>query len=229
LVSVVIPALNEERTLGVVLHSVHDVFRGMNLVYEIVVVDDGSSDGTAKVAAEGGAVLVCHGGNCGKGEALKTGFSKAKGDVIVTMDADGSHLAEDIPSLVEPFWMFDDLDVVIGTRFNDGSNRDSTSRLHLIGNNILNLTIRFLTGRRVSDSQCGFRAFRRRVLGKLVIDSSGFGVEGEMMVKMLLDGVSIREVPIRCLPRREGVSRIRTFRDGFAIFKTIVKVAYNTH
>lgn len=227
LVTIIIPALNEEQTLGIVLQRVHTILRQMDIDYEIIVVDDGSSDGTGKVADDNNAILIKHSENRGKGVALSTGFSKARGDIIVTMDADGSHLAEDIPNLIDPLRFDNKVDVIIGTRFYNGIDRDSTSHLHLIGNAILNSTIHILTGVQIHDSQCGFRAFRRKVVDGLIIDCSGFEVEGEMIVRIILNNIPFGEVPVRCLPRRNGVSRVRTFQDGYKIFKTIITIMRN--
>lgn len=221
-ISVIIPALNEEQTLTIVLQSIHRILQKMSLSYEILVVDDGSSDGTSKVAIQNDAVLIKHAYNRGKGEALRTGFSKAKGEIIVTMDADGSHLAEEIPNLINPLRFDDEIDVVIGTRFSKDNDKDSTSRLHLFGNSIFNSTIHILTGVKIQDSQCGFRAFKKKVVDELVLNSKGFEVEGEMMVRIIINHIPFKEVSIKCLPRCNGHSRIRTFQDGFTILKTIL-------
>jgi len=225
-ISVVIPAFNEEQNIGFVLTNVHKILKETSLPYEIIVVNDGSTDRTAEIVKEHNAFLVNHGRNSGKGNALKTGFVMAKGKIVVMMDADGSHRPEDIPLLIDPLLNGSEVDVVIGSRFNDEVSRNSTTRLHLIGNKIINTVIFFLTGKYVSDSQTGFRAFRREVLKRLALWSTKFEIESELTVKMLKDGVRVREVPIRCMKRLRGNSKVSSFRDGFEIFKAILKATF---
>lgn len=222
LLSVVIPAWNEERNIGDVLRDTHDVLDGIGLLYEVIVVNDGSSDKTGDVVLENRAILLNNERNMGKGHALKRGFVRARGDIVVSLDADGSHRAEDIPLLLYPL-LKDSADVTIGSRFAYDVGKSSTSRLHLIGNRIINFLILMLTRRFVSDSQSGFRAYKRDVIKKMSLISSGFDIESEIIVKMLKKGVRIREVPIVCYPRRNGVTRINSFKDGFNIVKSIIK------
>ena len=225
-ISVVIPAFNEEQNIGFVLTNVHKTLKETSLPYEIIVVNDGSTDRTAEIVKEHNAFLVNHGRNSGKGNALKTGFVMAKGKIVVMMDADGSHRPEDIPLLIDPLLNGSEVDVVIGSRFNDETGRNSTTKLHLIGNKIINAMIFFLTGKYVSDSQTGFRAFRREILKRLALWSTKFEIESELTVKMLKDGVRVREVPIRCMKRLRGNSKVSSFRDGFEIFKAILKATF---
>lgn len=225
-ISVVIPAFNEEQNIGFVLTNVHKILKETNLPYEIIVVNDGSTDRTAEVVKEHNVFLVNHRRNSGKGNALKTGFVMARGKIIVMMDADGSHRPEDIPQLINPLLNGSEVDVVIGSRFNDETGRNSTTKLHLIGNKIINAMIFFLTGKYVSDSQTGFRAFRREVLKRLALWSTKFEIESELTVKMLKNGVRVREVPIKCMKRLRGNSKVNSFRDGFEIFKAILKATF---
>ena len=225
LISVVIPAFNEEHNIGYVLNSIHEVLKKTGFLYEIIVVDDGSVDRTAEVAKEHNVILVGNETNSGKGAALKAGFIKAKGQFIVTMDADGSHQPDDIPALIVPV-LRNEVDVVVGSRFINRIGKNSTSRLHLIGNSIINIIILFLMGKNISDSQSGFRAFKRNVLNKLPVSSSHYEIESEMTIKMLKNGFKIKEIPIRCIQRRSGSTRIDSFPDGFKILKTIIKSTF---
>jgi len=226
LVSVVIPAFNEEDNVSSVLHATHKVLKRMGLSYEIVVVNDGSTDRTAEVAGECGVVLVNNGRNMGKGDSLKAGFLRAKGRFIVTMDADGSHQPDDIPNVLYPVLNGNSLEATIGSRFTDDIGRNSTTRLHLVGNKIINALILFLVGRCVSDSQSGFRAFRREDLPRLALHSSGYEIESEMTIRMLKNGFRVKDVPIRCRQRKTGSTNINSFSDGFKIFKAIVKATF---
>jgi len=223
-ISVVIPAFNEERNIGVVLQGVREVLKKMNCLYEVIVVDDGSIDRTAEVARNHNVILVKNDRNQGKGDALKAGFLRARGAFVVTMDADGSHQPEDIPYLVQP--LLNDVDVTVGSRFEDEMGRNSTAKLHLIGNKIINALILFLTGRYISDSQSGFRAFRRDALRKIAISSLGYEIESEITIKILKNGFRVEEVPIECKKRRSGTTKINSFSDGFKILKSILKATF---
>ena len=183
-------------------------------------------DNRIALAKDCGVTLVNNVSNLGKGVAIIRGFRRARGDVVVTMDADGSHRAEDIPRLLYPILNGWSVEATVGSRFVDERGRRSTSRLHLVGNRIINFLILVFTGRVVSDSQSGFRAYRRDVLGKITLHSSGFDIESEMTIKLLKRGVRIMEIPIRCDPRRNGFSRVNSFKDGYNIVKAIIKSTF---
>jgi len=222
-ISVIIPAFNEEKTLSPVIQRTHETLRDFGMSYEIIVVDDGSTDKTANATLQNGAILISNGQNRGKGHALVLGIKKARGSILIMMDADGAHQPEEIPKLLYPILSKNPgVSVVIGSRFLGNLEEKAISRIHFIGNKIFNLLIKFFTGEWVTDSQSGFRAYRREVLKKLNIKSSGFEIETEMTIKALKGGFPIKEVPITCKRRRYATSRINTFKDGFDILKIIV-------
>jgi len=224
--SVVIPAFNEEANLGFVLLNAHKVLKNLHHSYEIIVVNDGSNDSTADVASINGVILINNKQNLGKGGALKAGFVRARGSLIITMDADGSHLPQDIPNLIYPFLNGYDVDVTIGSRFMYQIGKNSTTKLHLIGNRIINFIILLLTGRFISDSQSGFRAFKKYIIKNLRIISSGYDIESEVLIKLLKKGYKVQEVPIWCQPRSNGFTYINPFKDGFNIVRTIIKATF---
>lgn len=226
LLSIVIPAFNEEDNIGNILKDAHEVLEMLRFPYEIIVVDDGSHDGTAEIARKNGVILINNKQNLGKGGALKAGFVRARGSIIITMDADGSHLPMDIPNLISPILYNDNIDVAIGSRFMYHIGKKSTTQLHLIGNRIINLVILLLTGKSVSDSQSGFRAFKKHIVKKLKILASGYDIESEVLIKLLKKGYKIIEVPIWCHPRRNGFTCINPFKDGFNIIRTIIKATF---
>jgi len=223
LISVIIPAYNEEPNLGLVLEDTKLILQKMGVPHEIIVVNDGSRDDTANVARKHSVILIDYDKNLGKGAALIKGFRRAKGNIVVTMDADGSHRAEDIPFLLSPMLNGGSFEAIVGSRFVDEVGRRSTSSLHLIGNRIINALILMATGRYISDSQSGFRAYKKNALGKIKLHSSGFDIESEMTIKILKKGFKILEIPIRCDPRMNGLTRVNAFQDGFNIVKTIIK------
>jgi len=173
-VSTVIPAYNEARRIGEVIKS------AAQYADEVLVVDDGSSDSTAKAAKDAGALVICkeHGGYI---SAIKRGFSEAKGDTIVMMDADGEHCAEDIPRLAAPI-LFGDADLVLG------------SRPHI--DRLSERFINWLTSFRVKVKDCGsgFRAIRRD--SALKLELSGKCTCGVFVLEAASLGLRITEVPI---------------------------------
>jgi len=224
--SIIIPAYNEELNIGGVINDVYSVLDNYGFSFEVIVIDDGSTDRTAEISEEYGVRLVSNGENSGKGSALINGFRVSKGDILVTMDADGSHRAEDIPLLLNPLLKNDSVHVTYGSRLIDEFSRKSTSELHLIGNRIINFLILIVTGKYISDSQSGFRAFKRDALRNVRLHSSRYDIESEMCIKLLKKGISFMEIPITCDPRKNGFSKVNSFRDGFSIVKAIMKATF---
>jgi glycosyltransferase involved in cell wall biosynthesis len=221
-ISVIIPSFNEERGLEIVLGRTHNVLDKLGVRNEVIVINDGSTDRTSEVALKNKAILLENPRNMGKGASLRRGLECARGEFIILMDADGENKPEDIPVLLEPFLNDGKVSMVIGSRFRVEVEREF-SRVHMFGNKIFNLVIFLLTGRYVTDSQSGFRAYRCAALKDVSIDSFGFDVETEMLIKMLRKGLEFKEVPVTFDPRIEGSSRLRTFKDGFNILKAILK------
>lgn len=220
-VSVVIPAFNEEKNIDDVLVRTYKAMESFSLPYEIILVDDGSSDRTSELACRHKVIVIRSPKNEGKGFAFKRGFVHAQGDIVITMDADGSHDPEDIPRLVIP--ILKGASMVLGTRFGTIDGKESTKKLHLFGNDLINLTILLVTGKRITDSQTGFRAFRRSLLEQIEITSSGYQVESELTVKALGNGNIVEEVPIKVGRRKNGHSHVNPLSDGLRIFKTIIR------
>jgi glycosyltransferase involved in cell wall biosynthesis len=222
-ISVVIPAYNEEKTIGKIISNTISTMENLKTPYEIIVVDDGSNDNTRRIAATYKATVLSNGKNQGKGYALRKGFRHARGDIIVTFDSDGAHKPEEIPDLINP--LFNGVDIVAGSRFL-GRRRNSTSRLHRLGNSLFNVTITILTGKRVTDSQTGFRAFKKEVLQTLNLESLGYEVETEITVKGLNNGFTFQEKPITCEERKYNISKLKILFDGIKILKTIFKANF---
>jgi len=221
-VSVVIPAFNEEKTIGRVIEETIQVMENLGLPYEIIVVDDGSEDRTWEEASKYKVTVLSNGRNRGKGYALRKGFQHASGDIIVTMDADGSHKPKEIPELLNA--LIEGADIAAGSRFL-GKNENHTSKLHVFGNYLINLTIMALTRKTITDSQTGLRALKRDFLQKISLESEGYEIETEITVKGLKNGFVLKEIPISCNRRRNGVSRLCALYQGPKILKTILKHA----
>lgn len=221
-ISVIIPAYNEEKTIGIVIEETAQVMDTLGLPYEIIVVDDGSTDRTKEMASRYKVTILSNGQNHGKGYALRRGFQHAQGDIIVTIDADGSHKPKEILELINP--LFNGIDITAGSRFL-GDGKDHTSKLHMLGNHLINATIMVLTRKLVTDSQTGLRAFKREFLKKISLESCGYEIETEITVKGLKNGFKFQEIPISCRKREYSISKLRILSDGVRIFKTILKSA----
>jgi len=226
-ISVVIPAFNEEKTIGNVIQETIQTLESLKLPYEIIVVDDGSTDRTREIANRYKVNVLSNGKNQGKGYALRKGFTCAQGNIIVTIDADGAHNPKEIPDLINP--LFNGVDMVTGSRFL-GQERNHTSKLRMLGNHMINLIVMILTGKRITDSQTGLRAFKREFLKKIDLQSYGYEIETEITVKGLKNGFKFQEIPISCKRRKYSISKLKIISDGLKIFKTIFKSAVkNNH
>jgi dolichol-phosphate hexosyltransferase len=225
LVSIIIPAYNEEKNLGNVLIELRRFLELAQVDHEIIVVDDGSTDKTKEIASQNGVKILSNKTNQGKGSALKRGFECAKGEIIVTMDADGSHDPKDIQKLILP--VKNGIDFAVGSRFDTEEGRETTTRVNLFGNRLLNLVILMLTGNVITDSQSGFRAYKSNVLKEIIINSKGFEIETELTLKPLLLGYSLKAVPICVRKRKDGVSRLNPVKDGLKIMKQLARSIVN--
>jgi glycosyltransferase involved in cell wall biosynthesis len=220
-VSVVIPVFNEEVTVGNVVARTKKTLEQMGISYEILVVDDGSVDRSADIAQKLEA-HVLRKAHQGKGFALRYGFRLARGEVVVTLDADGSHKPEEIP-LILRYLTEDRADFVIGSRFsNSEDNKTKIPKINRTGNRLFNDLILYLTGARTSDSQSGFRAIRSSLIKRMKLGSRGYEVESEMLVKALRMGARVAETPISFDQRTVGRSKLDPIKDGARILYVIV-------
>lgn len=187
---VIIPAYNEERFIGSVILKVQQY------PVTIIVVDDGSSDNTAKIAEAAGAQVFRHPNNRGKAEALNTGIKEAcalNPDAIVMLDGDGQHLPEELEKLVTPI-VRGEADIVVGSRYLENST--NVSRHRLLGHRFFNALTGFTSKIKLTDSQSGYRAFSPRIFNNGLFQSSGFTVESEMQFIAREHGLRVVEVPV---------------------------------
>ena len=211
IVSIVIPCLNEAETIEACVTAAHAVLEQHELAGEVIVADNGSTDGSAEMADRAGA-LVVHEPRRGYGSAYRAGLEAAQGKYIVMLDADLTYDVGDIPRFVEELEAGGDL--VMGDRM-DNIKPGAMPWLHrYIGNPVLTglLNLLFRTG--VDDAHCGMRAIRRDQLPTLDLRTTGMEFASEMVIRASQEKLDIRQFPIEYHPRG-GESKLQSFRDGW--------------
>lgn len=215
-ISVIIPTMNEEESIGQVIDSVCQALSGWD--YEILVVDTSSKDRTRDIAREKGAVVVEE-PRRGYGRAYKTGFERASGKVIATLDADCTYPAEDIPALYN--MLFDqDLEFITTNRFAQLEEGAMTSK-HRLGNFALTFTANTFFHVHIKDSQSGMWVFRRDILDRLVLSDDGMPMSEEIKIEAFRKTRSL-EVPI-VYRRRVGEVKLSSWKDGWKNMKFLFK------
>ncbi len=226
MLSVVIPAYNEEDGLRAVLEQVLDVQPALASVglsdVEVIVVDDGSTDGTAEqVTGLTGVRLIRHRHNAGYGAALKTGFAAARGEWIAFLDADGTYPAAELPALCR-IAVAGTADLVIGSRM---AGRESQMPLvRRIGNLLFARLVSLASAQPVSDSASGMRVFRRSILERILPLPDGLNLTPVMSIRALHEGLHVVEVPIT-YRERTGRSKLNVMRDGMRFAQSVVWTA----
>ncbi len=217
-ISIIIPAFREEKSIAIVVEKVRQVMDGLNRHYEVIVIDDGSDDETAKEAKKAGARVISHPYNIGNGAAVKTGIRKALGTILVTIDGDGQHAPEDIPHLLEKLGTYD---MVVGAR----TNKSETSFNRTIANSIYSLFATYVCKRKIEDLTSGFRAVKAEIARRFVsLLPNTFSCPTTITMAVVRSGYSLTYVPIKTF-RRTGKSKIQPLKDGPRFFLIILKIA----
>ncbi|HEV7670581.1 MAG TPA: glycosyltransferase family 2 protein [Thermoanaerobaculia bacterium] len=229
--SVVIPAYNERATIHNLLQKVAAAPLPPGVGLEIVVVDDGSKDGTRELLreiaerADPEILLIEQPENRGKGAAIRTGFAAATGDLLLIQDADLEYDPRDYPVLLQPI-LDDEADVVFGSRFLGGPHR-VLFYWHSVGNKFLTMLSNMMTDLNLSDMETCYKVFRREVLEGIVLRSNRFGIEPELTAKVAKRGARVFEVPISYRGRTYAEGKKIGWRDGFSAIWSILRYNFS--
>jgi len=208
-----IPAYNEARYIGSI------VLQARQYVDEVIVVDDGSMDNTARVAELAGATVIRHPANRGKGAAIQSILTEARNrnpDTLVLLDADSQHDPNEIPSLIKP--ISEGFDLVIGSR---EAQKDKTPRYRRIGQKVISRSSRLASKTNIFDSESGFRALSPKAINELDLKATGFAIESEMITRAADKNLRITEVPISNIYTKDG-STLNPIRHGIDVLSQII-------
>lgn len=220
LVSVIIPVFNERDTVETVLQALDQI----HFSKEIILVDDGSTDGTGEVvgraAARFNVTAIAMDRNYGKGMAFRRGLAEARGEVVIIQDADLEYDPSEIPTVVAPI-LGGQLDVCYGSRILGPSTTRST-RAFYWGGRLVSWVTSLLYGIRVTDEPTCYKAFRASILRKIPLEGCGFELEPEMTAKVLRLGLRYGEVGISYNPRKPDQGKKINWKDGLRALWTLV-------
>jgi len=206
-ISLIICCKDEERSLACVIHS------AKKYASEIIVIDGHSTDTSCSIAKQNGVKVFIDNGK-GKGAGIQLGIRKATGDIIVFMDADGSHQASDIPKLIKPI-INNTADLVIASRGKGGSDElhgEFEKTLRLIGSTVITQVINWRYHSHITDSQNGYRAIRSSIAKQLCLKENSFAIEQEMLMLALKKNISVQEVGSHEYERKFGKSKISLYK-----------------
>ena len=221
--SIVIPAFNEKKLIIKILKKIKKI-KMPNTYIELIIVDDGSDDGTKEILKKEGLKyadkVLYHEKNKGKGAALRTGFKETTGDVIIVQDADLEYDCMEIPNVVRPIFN-DECDVCYGSRFLN--NKYTGYKQNQYANKILTKLTNLITGFRISDMATCYKAFKGDIIRNIEIEENRFGFDPEITIKISKKKLRLKEVPIHYNYRtKEEGKKIRA-KDGFRALYCIFK------
>jgi glycosyltransferase involved in cell wall biosynthesis len=224
-VSVIMPCLNEEATVGRCVRKARDWFQRAGINGEVLVVDNGSTDQSKALATAAGARVVEE-ERRGYGAALIRGIEEARGGYLVMGDCDDTYDFSEMDDLIEP--LREGADMVVGNRYAGIQPGAMTWSHRYIGTPAISFMLRLFTGSRLKDSQCGLRAFTKDAYGRMAVRTDGMEFASEMILKAARKGMNVAEVPIKYYPRAdESEAKLRTFRDGWRHLRFLVLATPN--
>ena len=223
-VSIVMPCLNEHETVVTCVKKALGWIQRSGYGGEVVVVDNGSSDGSAELAAEAGARVV-HESVRGYGAALRRGFGEARGNWLVMGDCDDTYDFSQLDGLTAP--LGEGYDMVVGNRFAGGIAPGAMTWSHrYIGTPAISALLKVFAGLKVGDSQCGLRAFTRDALERLELRTDGMELASEMILKSARRGLRVKDVPVP-YGERLGEAKLNTMRDGWRHLRFLLLASPN--
>lgn len=217
-ISIVMPCLNEEESVADCVRQALAGIEKAKLQGEVIIVDNGSTDRSAELAAAAGARVVQH-PEKGYGQALRRGFREARGRYVMMGDCDGTYEFGELAPMLAP--LQDGYEMVIGNRLVNPAPGAMPWVHRFIGTPLISFVLRFFTGARIRDSQCGIRAMKKEALDRLELRSPGMELASEMILKAMRKGVRMAEVPVPYYARA-GESKLSTLRDGWRHIKFLL-------
>lgn len=216
-ISIVIPTLNESANIAMVLDSIKKVLKDRS--YEVLIVDGHSKDRTAEIAIRKGARVIYD--EKGKGSALRKGLMAARGEIIISMDADLSNESKELLLLIDSIEI--GYDIAMGSRFLTGGGTEDMPLFRKMGNMFFVSLVNLRFGAHYSDMCYGYRSFRRSTARALALKEDGFGIETEINIRAAQQKLKVIEIPSNEKKRQHGEAKLHTFRDGYIILRTIIR------
>lgn len=223
--TVIIPVFNEKDSIKDIIKKVNEV----NFQKEIILIDDGSTDGTLKIIktdiSDDNIIKLYHDKNQGKGAAIVTGLTKVTGDIVIIQDADMEYDPNDYYALLEPI-IRGDADVVYGSRLSGGAPQRVYLFWHLVGNKFLSFITNILYNTTLTDMETGYKVFKSEVIKSLHLKSKRFEIEPEITAKIFKKKLRVYELPISYYGRTYTEGKKITWKDGFRALWTLIKYRF---
>lgn len=220
MLSIILPALNEEKAIGITLDRINNTLKESRTNAEVIVIDDGSKDRTAEIAKSKGVRVISHRVNLGYGVSLKDGFDSAKGDILCCIDADSTYPPEEIPKIYN-YYLTHDVDMVVGSRLKGRCK--GMPFIRKVGNKVLSRFAGMMLETRISDLTSGMRIISKKRYKSLLPLSNNLDFTVKMTLKCAARKMKVVEIPIEYDERR-GVSKLSATKHGYLFLKTILHI-----